>query len=566
MGKLNVSVAYCRVSTIYEEQKKSLEEQQKQWKDLAKDKNYVSAKCGAFYKRNGEKQQCPGLYVDEGITAKDYKHREAFKQMVEDAKAGKFNNIFVEDVTRFSRNAELGIKIYKDLRQHGVNVHFRKEGLDTMNVDNDYILTFAFGMAEKENQMRSERSKWGISRVHNDGRVNTTPPIGYRMKDPELTGGKKGVLEIDPQKAEVVKYIFYLYTEKLQGMHSIAQTLNKQNIKTKKGKIWSQETVRVVLKNELYIGNQIMHRTVSRDITRGERIEVPEDEQVKKEKEELRIIDDETWNKKEMILNERNKNLGENHGHSTKHILSTLMYCENCNSVFFRTRVNEFHKIDGTISGGNYEWVCMGRNHHGKDYCGGDRYVIDEEKMIAFLKRQLKRKQKEDEEYLLERYKNKKMEELDNIDIKALQEEEILLNKQMGELRIEKIKFKMDDDIYSSQYEIIHNKILDIKKQLKDFENIKKDIKIAELKYKEYKETLNRIVNEELTNEDLKKILNKIVVRGETVDKKKYIQVYLDYKFLDELQKELLREDEIDYETGLWEGTSTTEFFMPFIQ
>ncbi|MCI8470681.1 MAG: recombinase family protein [Clostridia bacterium] len=563
---MDMSVGYCRVSTIYEEQKKSLEEQQKQWRDLAKDKNYLTAKCGAFYKRNGEKQQCSGMYVDEGITAKDYKHREAFKQMVEDAKAGKFNNIFVEDVSRFSRNAELGIKIYKDLRQHGVNVHFRKEGLDSMNIDNDYILTFAFGMAEKENQMKSERVKWGISRVHKDERINTTPSIGYRMKNLEETGGKKGVLEIDPQGEEVVRYIFYLYTEKLYGMHTIAQQLNRQNIKTKKNRIWSQNTVRVVLENELYIGNQVMHKTVSGDITRRERKKVPEDEQIRVHKEELRIIDDETWEKKEMILKERKKNLGEHHGHSTKHILSTLMYCANCNSVFFRTKVSEFHKIDGTISGGNYEWVCMGRNHHGKDYCSGDRYVIDEEKMIAFLKRQLEKKQKEDEGYLLEIYKNKKMEELDNINVKLLQEEEILLNKQMNELRTEKIKYKMNEEVYLNQFEIIHNKIIDIKKQLKDFENIQKDIQIAKLKYKEYKETLNNITKKELTNEDLKKIFNKIEIYGETVDKKKYIYVYLEYKFLDELQTELLREDEIDMETGQWEGTSITKPFIPFIQ
>ena len=80
------------------------------------------------------------------------------------------------------------------------------------------------------------------------------------------------------------------------------------------------------------------------------------------------------------------------------------------------------------------------------------------------------------------------------------------------------------------------------------------------------KETLNNITKKELTNEDLKKIFNKIEIYGETVDKKKYIYVYLEYKFLDELQTELLREDEIDMETGQWEGTSITKPFIPFIQ
>ncbi len=562
---MNVSVGYCRVSTVYEEQKKSLEEQQKQWKELAKEKKYVTAKCGAFYKRNGDKLQCCGMYVDEGITAKDYRHREAFKQMIEDAKEGKFNTIFVEDVSRFSRNAELGIKTYKDLRQYGVNVHFRKEGLDTIDVNNDYILTFAFGMAEKENQMKSERVKWGISRVHNDGRVNTTPSIGYRMKAVDENNNKKGILEIDPQKAEVVRYIFYLYTERLEGMHNIALILNSRGIKTKKNKIWSQNTVRVVLNNELYIGEQVMHKSVSGDITRRERKKIPRDEQIRVHKEELRIIDDETWNKKEMIKKERSQNLRKHKGHSTKHIFSTLIYCANCKSVYFRTKVNEFHKIDGTTSGGNYEWVCMGRNHHGKEYCNGNRYVIDEEKMKAFLKKQLEQKQNKDEEYLLEIYKNKKMEDLNNIDIKELQKEEKDLTRQMNELRAEKVKYGMDEDIYSEQFQLLHNKILDLKKQLKDYDNIQKDIKMAEIKYKEYKETLKNILKKKLTNEDLKKIFNKIEVYGETIDKKKNIYIYLEYKFLDEIQTELFREDEINPETGVWEGTSITKSFIPFV-
>lgn len=563
---MNVSVGYCRVSTVYEEQKQSLDEQQKQWKELATEKNYVTAKTGAFYKKNGEKLPCQGMYVDEGITAKDYKHREAFKQMVEDAKAGKFNNIFIEDVSRFSRNAELGIKIYKDLRECDVNIHFRKEGLDTIDEQNDFILQFLFGMAEKENQLKSERVKWGISRVHNDGRVNTTPPIGYRMKKIENPGDKKGILEIDEQGAEVVRYIFYLYTERLEGMHNIAQILNRQNIKTKKKRIWSQNTVRVVLENEIYIGEQVMHKTVSGDITRRKRKKVPEDEQVRKHKEELRIIDEETWEKKEMILNERKKNLKKHHGHSKKHTLSTLMYCANCNSVFFRTKVNEFHKIDGTISGGNYEWVCMGRNHHGKDFCGGDRYVIDEEKMITFLKRQLERKQKEDDTGILELYKQKKMAELDNIDVKTLQEEKDFWNKHLIDIRTEKIKYGTDEDTYKEQVQEVNSKLFNIRKQLKDYDNIQKDIQIAEIKYKEYKDTLNNITNKELTNEDLKKIFNRIEVYGETIDKKKYIYVYLEYKFLDELETELLRQDEIDLETGIYEGTSITKSFIPFIQ
>ena len=47
------------------------------------------------------------MYVDEGISAKEYKrHRKAFQQMIEDAMSGMFKQILVEDTTRFARSVE----------------------------------------------------------------------------------------------------------------------------------------------------------------------------------------------------------------------------------------------------------------------------------------------------------------------------------------------------------------------------------------------------------------------------------------------------------------------------
>ena len=41
----------------------------------------------------------------------------------------------------------------------GVNVYFRKENLNSINPENDLLLTVLFASAERENQMRSERFK-----------------------------------------------------------------------------------------------------------------------------------------------------------------------------------------------------------------------------------------------------------------------------------------------------------------------------------------------------------------------------------------------------------------------
>ena len=125
---MNIAVAYCRVST--KKQEEALKDHQEQWEEIFVDEGYEFANTGIFYRKDGYKEFKKGLYIDEGISAKEYKkHRKAFQQMIEDAMLGKFKQIFVEDTTRFARNVEDGMKIIKDLREHNVNVYFRKEKL-----------------------------------------------------------------------------------------------------------------------------------------------------------------------------------------------------------------------------------------------------------------------------------------------------------------------------------------------------------------------------------------------------------------------------------------------------
>lgn len=103
---MGIAVSYSRVSTLKKQQRKALKEQKGQWKDIIKNEGDILAECGAFYKKNGVKVHSSGMYVDEGISGKDYIHREAFKTMVQDGLEGKFEKIYVEDTSRFARCSE----------------------------------------------------------------------------------------------------------------------------------------------------------------------------------------------------------------------------------------------------------------------------------------------------------------------------------------------------------------------------------------------------------------------------------------------------------------------------
>lgn len=565
---MDISTSYSRVSTVLKQQLKALEEHQEQWQEIIEREGDVLADSGVFYKKNGTKQYKKGMYVDEGISGKDYVHREAFKQMIKDGLDRKFTKIYVEDTSRFARCTEDGIKIIKDLRMKGVNVYFRKENLNSINPENDLLLTVLFASAERENQMKSERFKWKLGRLHKKGGWSGPAPYGYKFKwdtkeeIDENTIIKKadediGMLEIYDREASVLDYMFFLYTEQLLGREGIAFQLNSQGLKTRKGKEWTATTVSRILNNPICIGDIVNHRTESIDITRGYVIDIPEEEQVVVHNEALRIISNERWEKKNRIRDGRRKNLLQNKiGYSNRNIFSSLIFCKQCGSRFYRIKRKDVKGKNGTKIDRGYEWICLNYNRHGNKICKG-RYALPEDELLDFIKKELKKKQKQDDSYILELYVEKKNIEKEKIDIQYLRERTQGINLQIIEIRQEKNKKLIDEEMYLEQLKLLTSELREIKVLENKYNNINTDIERMELKYKEYHEMLENLDFSNLTNATLKKIFNRINIMAETVDGYKNIYIHFSYNFLDETQNELLRE-EIDGES------STTEYYHQF--
>lgn len=151
-------VKYVRVPV--KNQKKILEEQQKELMQYAEEKGFEVAEVGMLCKKTGETEQIRGIFTDEGTNTREVRtNNTAFKKMLEEAMQGKFNQIIIKDTETFVKVVEDGMKIIKNLRQHSVNVHFMKEGLDTIDIYNDLLLTFSLCLAEREIIERSEIAK-----------------------------------------------------------------------------------------------------------------------------------------------------------------------------------------------------------------------------------------------------------------------------------------------------------------------------------------------------------------------------------------------------------------------
>ncbi|MCS7294347.1 MAG: recombinase family protein [Chloroflexota bacterium] len=93
----------------------------------------------------------------------------------------------------------------------------------------------------------SERVRSAMRRKAVRGEVLGRPPYGYRV-------GPRNRLELVPDEAVVVRYIFRLYLQEGMGIRRIAGQLNQEGIRTRKGGRWSMVTVRDILRNRVYLG------------------------------------------------------------------------------------------------------------------------------------------------------------------------------------------------------------------------------------------------------------------------------------------------------------------------
>ena len=84
--------------------------------------------------------------------------------------------------------------------------------------------------------------------------IGSIAPYGYR-KTVVMEGKKKcHTLEIFEEEAQIVRMIFDWYVNEDLGRVTIAKRLNDLCVKTRKGGLWTQDTIKTILENEHYIG------------------------------------------------------------------------------------------------------------------------------------------------------------------------------------------------------------------------------------------------------------------------------------------------------------------------
>ena len=184
-------------------------------------------------------------------------------------------------------------------------------------------------------------------------------------------------LEINRQEADIVKQIYRWYLQENCGAAKIANMLNERGIRTKRNCSWSQNAVCRILTNELYTGKIINGKEEVADFLTGQRKEKDETEWMVVERPELKIIEQEDYEKAQEILHGRHAAFNmKKERQSNKHLFSTLIKCKECGWSFRRTV--------RTYKNTYVRWVCSGHNGRGADSCP-NAVTVDEEELIEVL-------------------------------------------------------------------------------------------------------------------------------------------------------------------------------------
>ena len=343
--------AYCRVSTDKEEQEHSFETQKQMYTDMI------------MMKPNW---QMAGIFADEGITGTIAKKRPGFIKMIEECRRGKIDIIITKSVSRFSRNNLDCLMYVRELKQKGIPIIFEKEGINTMQVSSELLISLFGGLSQAESESISMNVKMGKRHSLKNGNVSFcySSFLGYKR-------GTDGKPEIVPEEAEIVRRI---YSEYLTGktLKMIANGLTEDGILTpKKTNQWTGGVIKSILTNEKYKGDALLQKTYISDcISKKSKKNNGELPMYYVENSHPAIIERSIFDRVQAEMARRSskrktKEVGtktELGKYSGKYALSEILYCGECGKPYRRVTWN----IRGNRK---IMWRCVSRLDYGKKYC-----------------------------------------------------------------------------------------------------------------------------------------------------------------------------------------------------
>lgn len=182
-------------------------------------------------------------YIDRAMTGTN-DNRASFQKMLKDSSKRAWDYVLVYKIDRFSRNKYETAMHKKTLRDNGVKLLSAMENIpDTP--EGIILESLLEGMAEYYSAELSQKVRRGMNESRQKGQYTGGYLIyGYKVVDKKL--------QIDEEKAEVVRYIYSEYAKEVK-VKDIIRALTERGI-LNRGKPFAKNTIYHILENEKYSG------------------------------------------------------------------------------------------------------------------------------------------------------------------------------------------------------------------------------------------------------------------------------------------------------------------------
>lgn len=215
-------------------------------------------------------------YIDDGVSGTNDIARPQFMEMIKDIKAGIINCVMVKDLSRFARNyLQAGDYIQNVFQEYQTRFIALFDNVDTLRTGAYDTETVFKNVMNEDYSRRLSKNLIATFKIRGEkGQfLGAFPSYGYK-RDPE----NKNHLIIDEEVRPVIEFIFEQFLDGV-GKNTIAKSLNDKQIvcpsvykqqqglnyknykKLESTNSWTYSTIQRILKNRIYCGDLVQHKT-----------------------------------------------------------------------------------------------------------------------------------------------------------------------------------------------------------------------------------------------------------------------------------------------------------------
>ena len=458
-----------------------------------------------------------GESFDDNVSGMRF-DRDGIEKICEAVEQNQIDAVIVKDLSRLGRHRTQTAVFIDYLKKHDVRVISVTENIDTSNENDDLVI----GMKQIINDMYAKDASRKIRSTYRQKQkegIVLIPPFGY-FKDKNT----RQVVIVE-EAADTVRLIFKLYLDGY-GFKQIAKKLNADGVHTpayyqqtllgknvphtwpqiSKQQLWISTTIKRILENEFYAGTLICHKTRTDKINKTFRF-IPPEEQYRHENAVPAIIDRETWQQAQFLLQKRVKDRVRAAPGQKIHRYTGIIECADCHSVCTaRTR-----KLPQ--GGRRVEYICNTYHRYGKEYC--TTHLIREEVLDDLVYKELLRVKKmahanwEAIDALAKDWAAQKFNAERQID--RLQERISVLKNEVEQILMERIRDKAHANIYDVMLQKRDEAIQSAEQQINEYRDAQASIEARKESMRSSIDLLDAITSEgSVSDAHLRMFVNKV--------------------------------------------------------